>query len=226
MNQSTQQTDSEVRFKLPRVAFFGRTLAEYLQMFSLNLEELRGMKILDVASGPGSFVAEARALGLDVTGCDPLYAHDADSITAQGKADIDACREQIRKNPRALIYRDIDTFYREKYSALEQFATDFRRRGGDRRYVAGALPSLPFSDKAFDVVLSANFLMIYAPLPMAACTMAKTLAWSFTDRLFRNSLGWPSGRFGWPGCTRGHSHRSPIPTAGPSRGCSRKLGSS
>ena len=164
MNQSTQQTDSEVRFKLPRVAFFGRTLAEYLQMFSLNLEELRGMKILDVASGPGSFVAEARALGLDVTGCDPLYAHDADSITAQGKADIDACREQIRKNPRALIYRDIDTFYREKYSALEQFATDFRRRGGDRRYVAGALPSLPFSDKAFDVVLSANFLMIYAPL--------------------------------------------------------------
>lgn len=77
---------------------------------------------------------------------------------------IDACREQIRKNPGILVYEDIDHFYAEKYRALEKFAADFRHRSGERRYIAGALPELPFDDQAFDVVLSANFLMIYAPL--------------------------------------------------------------
>jgi hypothetical protein len=41
---------------------------------------------------------------------------------------------------------------------------DFWRRCGESRYVAGALPSLPFADAAFDLVLTANFLMVYAPL--------------------------------------------------------------
>jgi SAM-dependent methyltransferase len=152
------------RFRLRSVAFFGRTLAEYLQMFSLRLEGLRGQRILDVASGPGSFVAEALASGLDATGCDPMYARDPDQMAAQGKADIDVCREQIRQNPGILAYRDIDRFYAEKYAALETFAADFRHRRGQGRYVAGALPDLPFPDEAFDVVLSANFLMIYSPL--------------------------------------------------------------
>jgi hypothetical protein len=114
----------EDRFKLRSVAFFGRTLAEYLQMFSLRVDELRGVRILDVASGPGSFVAEALAMGMDVTGCDPMYAQDADTIAARGKADIDACREQIRRNPGVLSYRNVDRFYADKYAALEKFAVE------------------------------------------------------------------------------------------------------
>ena len=161
---SLENTPAGERFKLPRVAFFGRTLAEYLQMFALDLEHLRGARVLDVASGPGSFVAEALASGIDATGCDPMYAGDPDQIAAQGKADIDACREQIHRNPGALVYRDIDRFYADKYAALETFAADFRRRRDAGRYVPGALPKLPFDDQAFDLVLSANFLMIYAPL--------------------------------------------------------------
>ena len=105
---STPPPAAEARFKLRSVAFFGRTLAEYLQMFSLGLEKLRGQTILDVASGPGSFVAEALAMGLDATGCDPMYAQDAATIAAQGKRDIDACREQIRASPGVLAYRDIE----------------------------------------------------------------------------------------------------------------------
>jgi len=161
---SQSQPASQDRFKLRSVAFFGRTLAEYLQMFALEIDELRGRKILDVASGPGSFVAEALALGLDATGCDPMYAQDAATIAAQGKRDIDSCREQIRRNPGVLAYRDIEKFYGEKYAALERFAADFRHRSGETRYIAGALPELPFADGAFDLVLSANFLMVYAPL--------------------------------------------------------------
>ena len=157
-------TNSPARFQLPSVAFFGRTMSEYLQMLALDKGQLRGLAILDVASGPGSFVAEALAVGLDVTGCDPLYDGDPEQITAQGKADIDACREQIRRNPEVLLYADIEAFYRDKYTALERFAADFTTRRNEGRYVAGALPSLPFADTSFDLVLTANLLMVYAPL--------------------------------------------------------------
>jgi hypothetical protein len=130
-------TDSSARFQLPSVAFFGRTMAEYLQMLAIDQGRLHGCSILDIASGPGSFVAESLALGLDVTGCDPLYSGDPETITLQGKADIDACREQIRRNPGVLLYADIDEFYRDKYTALERFAADFTNRRDEGRYVAG-----------------------------------------------------------------------------------------
>jgi len=152
------------RFQLAHVAFFGRTLAEYLQMLALDIDELQGVAILDVASGPGSFVAEALSLGLDATGCDPLYSQGADEIAARGRADIDACREQLRRKPGVLVYRDIDRFYTDKNAALSTFAADFRCRQGEGRYVVGALPRLPFPDASFDLVVSANFLFIYAPL--------------------------------------------------------------
>lgn len=181
----TPPPDSQARFKLQSVAFFGRTLAEYLEMFALNLESLRGLKILDVASGPGSFVAEALAMGLDATGCDPMYGQDAATIAAQGKRDIDACREQISQHPGVLAYRDIDEFFRAKYAALEKFAADFRQRQGERRYIAGALPALPCGDGAFDVVLSANFLMVYAPLVDGGMHDGKEFGLDFHRRAFR-----------------------------------------
>lgn len=155
---------SRTRSRLGHVAFFGRTLAEYLQMFSLEETELHGLRILDVASGPGSFVAEALARGWDATGCDPMYGGVPRDIAAQGKADIDACREQIRSNPGVLVYDDIEAFYAAKYAALERFSGDFSARRDSGRYVAGALPSLPFPDRDFDLVLTANFLLVYAPL--------------------------------------------------------------
>ena len=182
---SQSQPASQVRFKLRSVAFFGRTLAEYLQMFSLEIDELRGQKILDVASGPGSFVAEALAMGLDATGCDPIYAQDAATIAAQGKRDIDSCREQIRANPGVLAYRDIEKFYGEKYAALERFAADFRHRSGESRYIAGALPELPFADGAFDLVLSANFLMVYAPLADGGMHDGEEFGLEFHRQAFR-----------------------------------------
>ena len=57
---------------LPFVAFFGRTLAEYLEMFAISADELRAGTTLDCPSGPDSFVAEACALGCAVSGIDPI----------------------------------------------------------------------------------------------------------------------------------------------------------
>ena len=186
-------SDGSARFQLRSVAFFGRTMAEYLQMLALDREGLRGLTILDVASGPGSFVAESLALGLDVTGCDPLYGGDAETITAQGRADIDACREQLRRNPGVLRYADTEAFYRDKYTALERFAADFAAGRHEGRYVAGALPSLPFPDAAFDLVLTANFLMVYAPLADGGMSKGTDFALDFhlgaVDELARVTKG-------------------------------------
>ncbi|GGJ07179.1 hypothetical protein GCM10010885_15420 [Alicyclobacillus cellulosilyticus] len=44
--------------------------------------------------------------------------------------------------------------------ALVACMTDMRQHGS--RYVAAALPELPFSDGAFDLTLSAHFLFMYA----------------------------------------------------------------
>lgn len=178
-------TAGRPRFQLTTVAFFGRTLAEYLQMFALELEDMRGGRILDVASGPGSFVAESLALNLDATGCDPLYCQAADDIAMRGRADIDACREQLRRKPGVLVYRDIDRFYADKDAALAAFVADYRHRLGEGRYVAGALPSLPFPDKAFDIVLSANFLFIYAPLADGGMHDGDDFGLDFHVRAFR-----------------------------------------
>lgn len=84
---NSTSTTSNSRFQLSSVAFFGHTMAESL------------------------------GLDLNATGCDPLYGSEPETITAQGKADLDACREQIRSNPGTLVYDDIEVFYRDKYTA-------------------------------------------------------------------------------------------------------------
>jgi hypothetical protein len=71
-------------------------------MLALDPDSLRGLATLDVASCPGSFVAESLGVGLHVTACDPLYGSEPETITAHGKADIDACRGQIRRTPSTL----------------------------------------------------------------------------------------------------------------------------
>ncbi len=44
---------------LPRVYFFGRTFEDYLSMFDLKIEELKGKTILDCPAGPSTFAWKA-----------------------------------------------------------------------------------------------------------------------------------------------------------------------
>ena len=67
-------THTEISQELPLncVAFYGRTLAEYMRFFALTPEALQGSSILDVAAGPCSFTAEATRRGSDATAVEPL----------------------------------------------------------------------------------------------------------------------------------------------------------
>src|SRR5688500_13727325 len=68
--------------ELPAVSFFGRTLAEYSQFFSVDIATLRNRSVLDVAAGPASFTAEACRHGADAVALDPLYGCAPDVLSA------------------------------------------------------------------------------------------------------------------------------------------------
>ena len=125
--------------------------------------------MLDCPCGPASFVSEGRKRGIDIVGCDPLFGFSASKLRALGEADIADCMQQIRKSQPDMAGGDPEGYEREKRAALDALIADFTLRGPagtdpDGRYLAAALPNLPFADRAFDIALSAHFLFSYAPV--------------------------------------------------------------
>ena len=53
-------------------------------------------------------------------------------------------------------------FPERRRRALDLFLADRRSRAGSGRYVAAALPELPFGDRSFDVVLCSHLLFLYS----------------------------------------------------------------
>lgn len=86
--------------ELPEVSFFGRSLDEYVQFFSLDLPALRGASVLDVAAGPSSFTAEACRRGIDAVAVDPLYGASREALGARVQRDYAAMFAQMRAKRR------------------------------------------------------------------------------------------------------------------------------
>lgn len=149
---------------IDRIAFFGRTYAEYMSMFDLNEQLLRQGAILDCPAGASSFAAEAHQLGLDVTACDILYNHSVDELIEKCKKDIQHVFEKFDKAEHLYVwkyYKNKDEVIALRNKALKLFAEDFPVGFREKRYVKAELPYLPFPDKSFSLVLSGNFLFLY-----------------------------------------------------------------
>jgi hypothetical protein len=82
---------NKIGSELDRIAFYGRTLSEYIRMFRIDdIDHLKKYRILDCPSGASSFVAEAHnKLGIDTVGCDPLFDKDPNILQEQGENDIE-----------------------------------------------------------------------------------------------------------------------------------------
>src|SRR5215203_3292250 len=85
---------------LPAISLFGRSLDEYVRFFSLNIDELRGRPVLDVAAGPSSFTAEACRRGIDAVAVDPLYGSPVESLATHVQLDYSRMFAQMRAKPR------------------------------------------------------------------------------------------------------------------------------
>lgn len=64
---------------LENIVPFGRSLDEYIHMFTLNADDL-SRSILSVGDGPASFNAEGTKLGYQIKSIDPLYIYTAEQI--------------------------------------------------------------------------------------------------------------------------------------------------
>jgi len=156
------------RFQLDRVAFYGRTLLEYLKMFHIDdIDHLkRYNRILDCPSGASSFVAEANnRYGINTVGCDPLFDKHPRILQKQGEEDIEYVINRVSNAPKLYnwdFYSSIEELRDYRKLALEQFISDYNLGRERKRYVKAELPKLPFDDRSFDLVLSGHFLFTYS----------------------------------------------------------------
>ncbi len=151
-------------FTLNDVVPWGRSYDEYVRMFALEETELR-LRILGCADGPASFNAEATRRGARVVSCDPLYAFPAAAVRERIDATSLEVLEQTRKNAATFVWNTItsvDELGLVRKAAMSKFLDDYERGLGERRYVAAALPDLPFPEAAFDLALCSHFLFLYS----------------------------------------------------------------
>ncbi|HEU0009391.1 MAG TPA: hypothetical protein VFT34_06215 [Verrucomicrobiae bacterium] len=147
---------------LDNVVLLGRTLDEYARYFALDLDALRGRRILDVAAGVSSFCAEAHERGLDVTAFDLIYDWLPDDIAARCGPDLDHVIRAIDglKTYKWDFYQNPTRLRTLRERAYRTFLSDFANHRGTR-YQSGRLPHLPFADKLFDLTLVSYLLFAY-----------------------------------------------------------------
>lgn len=157
------KVEQSTKLDLERIVFIGRTFEEYLDMFSLSEKELQGKKILDCPAGACSFTAVGNKLGLDVIACDIAYYHSVEDLKNKGLQDIEHAMEHMKKaenNYKWDYLNDIEGLRRRRLSAWRDCTNDMSEYNG--RYIPVTLPSLPFKNSEFDMLLSAHFLFMYA----------------------------------------------------------------
>ena len=143
---------------------WGRTLAEYRAMFALGARGHR-VRVLDCAAGPASFVAEWCAGGGRAVACDPLYARGAAEIAASLGAAEAMVREHMAREAARFVWRsfaDLEALVAARRTAGSRFVADLVSSHRAGRYLAGALPLLPFRDRAFDLALCSHFFLLYS----------------------------------------------------------------
>lgn len=165
MLTQTTATNALVRARLTgAVAVTPRPPAAYRDMFLLTDDDLRAGPILDCPAGASPFGAHVRALGGEAVSVDPAYGQ-ADGLVDRVAADIARIGEWQRAHPAGFNWSYLgspEELARTWTSALEVFAADFTPDGS--RYVAAALPRLPFPDGRFAMALSGFLLFVYPEL--------------------------------------------------------------
>lgn len=151
-------------FHYENVVPWGRSHAEYLRMFDLGPEELAG-RILGCADGPASFNCERTSRGGRVVSVDPLYALAESRIRERiGETYADVMAQTRRERHRFVwdTIGSVEELGRVRMNAMQAFLADYETGRRQGRYVAAALPFLPFRDGEFDLVLCSHFLFFYA----------------------------------------------------------------
>jgi hypothetical protein len=153
------------RVALDGLAVTPRPLGAYRDMFLLTDDDLLAGPVLDCPAGASPFGAQVRAMGGEVVSVDPAYRAGAARLVATARADVGRIVEWQRRNPAGFNWsylRSPDSVERLWTDAVDEFAADFAFDG--TRYVAAALPTLPFPDRHFALSVSGFLLFVYPEL--------------------------------------------------------------
>jgi hypothetical protein len=152
-------------FTLDQVVPWGRSFAEYQQLFALTPADL-DRRILGCGDGPAAFNAEATRRGSRVVSCDPLYAFDRAAIETRISATCDTVLEQTRRHADQFVWghgiASIDELGEVRMRAMRGFLEDYDAGTAAGRYVDASLPTLPFADGSFDLALCSHLLFLYS----------------------------------------------------------------
>jgi len=162
---SVNAADTTLSGAIDKLVVTPRPLSDYRNMFLLTDDELLGGPILDCPSGASPFGAQVRARGGTVVSVDPAYRAGADELAARIGADRAMLRPWLHANLDNVDWAYLgspDALFRHWELATDFFLADYEPDG--ERYVAAALPSLPFPDKHFSLTVSSHLLFTYPDL--------------------------------------------------------------
>lgn len=152
-------------FTLDQVVPWGRSLAEYEQLFALTPADL-GRRILGCGDGPAAFNAEVTRRGGRVVSCDPLYACGRADIEARIAATCDTVLEQTRRHADQFVWghgiASIEELGELRMRAMRVFLEDYDAGRAAGRYVEASLPALTFADGSFELALCSHLLFLYS----------------------------------------------------------------
>jgi SAM-dependent methyltransferase len=140
-----------------------RSVEEYAAFFALDLQSLRGLRVLDCSAGASNFVARATRAGVRAVAVDPAYAMPRDELaTLSARSSKDGNAIALAHGDRFTWswYGTAEARERLRNRALAEFVLDLGER--PQHYVAAALPSLPFGDKAFDLAVCSHLAFTWA----------------------------------------------------------------
>jgi len=147
------------------VASTCRSFEEYCAMFQLDESNWKLGPVLDVAGGASSFTAQLNERGVPAFAADPFYAGLTDDVIATAHKEVEVSSDKI-----AAISEIYDwSFYgsplqhrKLRENSLSLFAEDYRKDVDRNRYIAAALPHLPFEKDTFELAVCSHFLFLYA----------------------------------------------------------------
>lgn len=150
--------------KLSEIVPWGRSLNEYIEMFSLLNSDFDN-KILGCGDGPASFNAELTRAGGSVVSIDPIYQFNAKQIHSRINDVYPHIMNQVSKNNDDYIWKNIscvEELGSVRMNAMKTFLSDYEVGKKAGRYINGSLPVLPFNDDEFELALCSHYLFLYS----------------------------------------------------------------
>ncbi len=150
--------------ELKSIVPWGRSFSEYQKMFLLSEIDLQ-KNILGCGDGPASFNAESTAIGSQVVSIDPVYQFNGEQILSRINEVYPQVMEQMLQNKDAYVWDSINSVEelgKVRMKAMNAFLDDYEVGKISGRYIFGSLPSLPFSNKEFELALCSHYLFLYS----------------------------------------------------------------